>query len=201
MPEGEDGEEPSSLRGDMMLETERLLIRRFKGGDWHDLHEYLSDPEVVFYEPYCIYTPEESKSEALRRAGDTDFWAVALKDGGKVIGNLFLSKQDFDTWELGFVFNKRFQGRGYALESAAALIEHAFKKHEARRIIAMCNPDNEKSWRLLERLGLRREGHLKRNIYFKTDGKGQPVWHDTYLYGILADEWKQKAGARQNDER
>ncbi len=179
----------------MMLETQRLIIRRFKAGDWRDLHEYLSDPEVVFYEPYCVYTPEESKSEAIRRSRDLDFWAVALKNGGKVIGNLYLSKQEFDTYELGFVFNKRFQGQGYASESAGTLIEHVFNKYGARRIIAMCSPENEKSWRLIERLGLRREGHLKRNIYFKTDGKGRPIWLDTYLYGLLADEWKQRSGS------
>jgi RimJ/RimL family protein N-acetyltransferase len=173
----------------MMIETERLIIRRFLASDWQDLHEYLSDPDVVRFEPYCIFTMEESKSEAFRRSNDMDFWAVCLKEGGKVIGNLYLSKQDFETYELGFVFNKRFQGQGYAFESAKSMIEYAFNKYGARRIIAMCNPENERSWRLIERLGLRREGHLKRNIYFKTDSKGQPVWSDTYLYGILAEEY------------
>ena len=178
-----------------MLDTERLVIRRFQAGDWSDLNDYLSDPDVVFYEPYCIFTIEESKSEAIRRSHDTDFWAVCLKDGGKVIGNLYLSKQDFDTYELGFVFNKKYQGQGYALESAKALVNFTFSKLEARRIIAMCNPENKKSWRLIERLGLRREGHLKRNVFFKTDSQGQPVWVDTYLYGILYDEWKQANGS------
>jgi RimJ/RimL family protein N-acetyltransferase len=172
-----------------MIKTERLIIRRFRADDWQDLHEYLSDPDVVYYEPYCIYSQDESREEAARRAEDIDFWAVALKDGGKVIGNLYLGKQDFDTYELGFVFNKRYQGQGYAYESAKSLIEYTFN-NGARRIIAMCNPKNEKSWRLIERLGLRREGHLKRNIYFKSDGEGRPIWVDTYLYGILADEWK-----------
>ncbi len=172
-----------------MIETMRLNIRQFSADDWSDLHEYLSDPDVVFYEPYGAYTPEESKAEAIRRSNDMDFFAVCLKEGGKVIGNLYLSKQDYDTFELGFVFNKGFQGQGYAFESARAIIEHAFNKCGAWRVIAMCNPENEKSWRLIERLGLRREGHLKRNIYFKTDGTGQPIWVDSYLYGILAEEW------------
>lgn len=173
-----------------MIETDRLVIRRFCAEDCYDLHEYLSDPDVVFYEPYCVFTLEESKSEAVRRSHDTDFWAVCLKEGGKLIGNLYLSKQDFDTFELGFVFSKHYQGQGYAFESAGALINDTFLNQEARRIIAMCNPENEKSWHLIERLGLRREGCLKRNIYFKTDSKGQPIWVDTYLYGILRDEWK-----------
>ena len=75
-------------------------------------------------------------------------------------------------------------------ESAAALMEHAFAKQGARRIIAMASPVNTKSWRVLERLGMRREGHLKRNVFFKTDTEGRPVWLDTYMYAILEDEWR-----------
>jgi ribosomal-protein-alanine N-acetyltransferase len=177
------------------IETPRLILRRFRSSDWTDLHEYLSDPDVVFYEPYCVFSPEESRSEAVRRARDKDFWAVCLKDGGKLIGNLYLSKQDYDTYELGFVFNKRYQGRGYAFESAGALIDYAFDTLKARRLISMCNPDNRKSWRLLERLGLRREGHLKRNVYFKTDERGSPLWLDTFMYGLLAEEWARRRPA------
>lgn len=177
-----------------MIETEKLVIRRFIAGDWLDLHEYLSDPDVVLYEPYCVFTVEECQSEAIRRSNDVNFLAVCLKEGGKLIGNLYLAKQDFDTYELGFVFNKKYQGQGYANESASAVIEYAFNTLNARRIIAMCNPENEKSWRLIERLGLRREGHLKRNIFFKNDANGQPLWVDTYLYGLLYNEWKQGAG-------
>ena len=54
----------------------------------------------------------------------------------------------------------------------------------------MCNPLNKPSWKLLERLGFRREGHLIKNIYFKKDSLGDPIWSDTYEYGILAEEWK-----------
>jgi RimJ/RimL family protein N-acetyltransferase len=41
----------------------------------------------------------------------------------------------------------------------------------------------------LERLKMRREGHLRTNIYFKLDDQGQPIWNDTYEYAILKDEW------------
>lgn len=172
------------------LETERLILRRFRAGDWKDLHEYLSDPEVVQYEPYCVFSLEESKSEAIRRARDGEFWAVCLRDGGKLIGNLYLGKQEYGTYELGYVFNKKYQGQGFVTESAGALLDHAFSCLRARRIIALCNPDNAKSWRVLERLGMRREGHLKQNIYFKTDPSGQPEWVDTFIYAVLADEWR-----------
>jgi RimJ/RimL family protein N-acetyltransferase len=171
------------------METRRLFIRRFLPDDWQDLFEYLSQEDVVKYEPYDVFTEEASKQEADRRAGDDSFWAVCLKDCGKLIGNIYLSKRDFDTWELGYVFNKNYQGNGYATEAAKALVDDVFRNQNARRVVAMCNPLNESSWKLLERLGLRREGHLHRNIFFKKDKEGKPIWADTYEYGILADEW------------
>ncbi len=172
------------------METQRLMIRRFRSDDWHDLHEYLSQAEVVKYEPYDLFTEEQSRQEATRRSTDDSFWAVCLKNTGKLIGNVYLAKQDFDTWELGYVFNVNYQGNGYATEAARALIEDLFKIHNARRVIAMCNPLNVLSWKLLERLGFRREGNLIQNIFFKKDNTGQPIWSDTYEYAILSIEWQ-----------
>jgi len=171
-----------------VLKTERLIIRPFTPGDWRDLHAYLSREDVVKYEPYGVFSEEASKAEARRRSEDKHFHAVCLKDGGKLIGNVYLAEQDFGTWELGFVFNADYHGKGYATEAAAAVIDNAVK-NGARRITAQCNPLNEPSRRLLERLGMVREGCLRQNIYFKTDTAGRPVWQDTYIYGILAGEW------------
>lgn len=71
------------------METGRLLLRRFTLDDWRDLHEYLSQESVVKYEPYEVFTEDASKQEAIRRTENTGFWAVCLKDNGKVIGNIF----------------------------------------------------------------------------------------------------------------
>jgi len=172
-----------------VIETQRLMVRRFTSEDWKDLYEYLSDPKVVLYEPYEVFTEDGCKSEAIRRSKDDSFWAVCLKENKKLIGNIYLSKQDFDTWELGYVFNSNYQENGYATESTRAVVNYAIKQCNAWRIIAKCNPDNEKSWRLLERLNMRREGHLKQNIYFMTDDNDLPIWQDTYEYGILSSEW------------
>jgi RimJ/RimL family protein N-acetyltransferase len=172
-----------------MIETKRLIIRPFLPEDSDDLFEYLSDPQVVLYEPYEVYSKEDCKKEALRRSTNSAFLAVCLKETQKLIGNIYLSKQKFDAWELGYVFNSNYQGCGYATESAAAVVDNAIKKLNARRIVAMCNSQNTKSWKLLERLGMRREGHLKQNLYFKTDENNNPIWVDTYEYGILSAEW------------
>ncbi len=171
------------------METERLIIRRFTPDDWKDLFEYLSQENVVKYEPYNVYSVEASKQEAISRSENEAFWAVCLKRTKKLIGNIYLAKQDFDTWGLGYVFNENYHGYGYAEESATFLVEYIFKNKGARRVVAMCNPLNKPSWRLLERIGMRREGHLVQNIYFKFDCESNPVWADTYEYGILASEW------------
>ena len=68
------------------IETRRLTLRRFAAGDWPDLYEYLSQPETVRYEPYDPFDETQARAEAARRAGDEAFWAVCLRETGKVIG-------------------------------------------------------------------------------------------------------------------
>jgi len=173
-----------------MLNTARLILRPFSASDGNDLHEYLSDPEVVKFEPYRPLTLEECHQEAERRAHDDAFIAVCLKGSGKLIGNIYFDRREYDAWELGFVFNSAYQGKGYAYESAREVLHNAFSVLGIRRVVAQCNPQNERSWRLLERLGLRREGHLKQNVFFWKDELGRPLWKDTYEYAILSEEWK-----------
>ncbi len=177
----------------MILETNRLILREFYSSDWRDLHEYLSKESVVKYEPYDIYDEEGSKEEALYRSTAQCFWAVVLKGNNKVIGNIYFENQEpeeFGTWEIGYVFNPEYWGKGYATESCQKILSYGFKELKARRIIAMCNPKNQPSWRLLEGLNMRREGHLRKNIFFKKDEGGNPIWNDTYEYGILAEEYE-----------
>jgi RimJ/RimL family protein N-acetyltransferase len=174
------------------METERLILRRFSNEDWKDLYEYLSQEQVVQYEPYNIFSEEECREEAEKRAEQECFWAVCLKENGKLIGNLYFSQQEpkeYLTWEIGYVFNPLYSGKGYATESCKKILEYGFEQLHTRRVVGMCNPVNISSWKLLERLKMRREGHLIKNIYFKFNEQGEPIWNDTYEYAILRDEW------------
>ncbi len=173
-----------------MINTMRLNIRKFLQTDWQDLYEYLSQAEVVKYEPYDPFTKEQAKQEAVRRSNNPDFWAVCLQDTGKLIGNVYLAKQEFDTWELGYVFNQSYQNKGYATEAVRALLDEVFINQNAHRVIAMCNPLNTSSWKLLERLNMRKEAHMIRNIWFFKDEDNNPIWQDTYQYAVLKEEWK-----------
>lgn len=173
------------------METARLIIRPFTPADAPDLHAYLSREQVVRYEPYPPFTREQAEEEAIRRANDPSFLAVVLKETGRVIGNVWFAPGEWETWELGYVFHDDYWGRGYASEACHAVLKDAFARG-IRRVIAMCNPENTASWRLLERLGMRREGHLKQNIWFFRDEKGMPIWQDTYEYAILREEFTKK---------
>jgi RimJ/RimL family protein N-acetyltransferase len=172
------------------LTTDRLLIRRFLASDGPGLHGYLSRPEAVRFEPYPVQTLVECEDMAAKRAENPDFWAVCLPDG-ELVGNLYLHREQpeaWRTWELGYVFHPDHWGKGYATESAAALLTACFEQWGAHRVIARCDPRNPASWRLLERLGFRREGRLVQNASFATDERGEPVWKDTFLYAALASD-------------
>ncbi len=168
----------------MIADTERLILRRYTERDFDDLFEYLSDAEVVKFEPYKAMTAEETRENLKWRIETDEMIAVELKENHKMIGNIYFGKRDFNSREIGFVFNRNFWGKGYAKESCRAIIELAFQSG-VHRIFAECDPENQNSWRLLESLGFEREAHLKQNVYFWTDEQGNPLWKDTYIYSML----------------
>ena len=170
----------------IITETERLILRRYKKEDLQDLFEYLSDEEVVKYEPYKPLTFDETRENLAWRIGTGEMIAVELKHSHKMIGNVYLGKRDFEALEIGYVFNRNYWGHGYAAESCRALIGLAFS-NGVHRIYAQCDPDNESSWKLLEALGFWREAHFRKNVYFRRDENEKAIWKDTYVYARLND--------------
>lgn len=169
----------------MILETERLILRRYTEDDLIDLYEYLSDDEVVRFEPYKAMSLEETRDNLEWRIGTDEMIAVELKSEHKMIGNIYLGKRDFNSLEIGYVFNRKYWGKGYAKEGCEAIINRSFE-NGIHRIFAECDPENTSSRGLLEALGFDREAHLKKNVYFRTNEQGEPIWKDTYIYGKLA---------------
>jgi RimJ/RimL family protein N-acetyltransferase len=173
------------------LETARLIIRNFQEDDWKDLHAYLSLPETYIYEPGEPISVDQAKGLAEDRSKGDAFLAVILKAENKMIGHLYfdlMEPQDFLTWELGFIFNPEFQNRGYCTEASRRVIEYGFGELAAHRIAAFCDPRNHASSRVLEKIGMRREGHFRKKAFFRRDANGTPLWHDAYAYGIVEDE-------------
>lgn len=171
----------------VIAETERLILRRYTENDLQDLFEYLSNPDVVAFEPYQPMNMEEVKDNLKWRISTDEMIAVELKATNKMIGNVYLGKREFDSLEIGFVFNNDYWKKGYARESCEKLIELAFQ-NKIHRVYAECDPGNANSWGLLEKMGFLREGLLRKNVYFWKDENDQPIWKDTYIYARLNDK-------------
>ncbi|WP_374454522.1 GNAT family N-acetyltransferase [Nocardioides sp.] len=120
---------------------------------------------------------------------------LVVERDGDVIGDLMLRVED--AWaqaevlgdaagvqaELGWAFHPDHGGRGHATEAVRALLRIAFDDLGLRRVTATCFADNEASWRLMERVGMRREVHAVREALHRSHG-----WVDAYGYALLADE-------------
>jgi len=173
-----------------MIQTKRLLIRRFNENDADDLLEYLAKPRVDCFVPDKITTREEAVAEAKKRAVDDVFYAVELVSEKKLIGNLYLLKGDYGKYDIGWNFNEKYEGKGYAYESSKALMDYAFDVLNARRIVAYTADYNVRSNRLLEKLGMRKEGHFIETISFVNNPDGSPKWESANFYAILSKERK-----------
>ncbi|MGN0401706.1 MAG: GNAT family N-acetyltransferase [Acetatifactor sp.] len=170
----------------MRIETERLVLRNYTDDDYNDLYEYLSDSEVVAFEPYKPMSESEVHENLAWRISTEEMIAVVEKKSGKMIGNIYLGNRDCGNKEIGYVFHRSFWGKGYATEACKAVISSAFSSG-THRIYAECDPNNSASWKLLERLGFVREAYFKQNVYFWKDENGKPIWKDTYVYSLLTN--------------
>lgn len=112
-------------------------------------------------------------------------FAIALKSADNLIGDCALKVDGGDArqTEIGFALSRAYQGQGYAVEAISRLLDHAFGKMDLHRVVAITDRRNEPSSRLLERLGMRREGSFVRNAWFKGE------WASEYLYAVLGEEW------------
>lgn len=177
------------------IETERLLLRELRPADEDDIHEYASDPEVV---RLMIWGPNsrEATREFLDRALQAQrHWpraevglAIELKSERRMIGSIGLRMKDGGnhTADFGYVLHRKYWSQGYMTESARAVLDAAFKQLKLHRVWAACDTRNHASYRVMERLGMRREGAFVKNAMEKGE------WRDTYLYAILAEEWETK---------
>ena len=173
------------------LESERLILRRFVDFDLIPFLAYLNDPLVARYQTWESYTPQQARDEIEQQrklAPDvTGQWftiAIELKETGALIGHLAIKTQeDKQQAEIGFTLAREYQGKGLAFEAVSRLLDYVFIDLEMHRVTAIADCENHPSVSLLDKLGMRREGHFIQNIWFK--GK----WGDEFLYAILRGEW------------
>jgi ribosomal-protein-alanine N-acetyltransferase len=174
------------------LETDRLRLRAFTSDDWRGLQAYVADDEVMRYDRPWPKSDGELREAATYLAEHTGYWAVCLRATGQLIGHVTCTESEphaFRNWDLGFGFNPEFQHQGYALEAADRVLRFVFEEGGARRVVASCHPKNAPAWRLLERLGMRREAHHVQPGFLRRTAEDEPIWTDAYEYALLAEEW------------
>jgi len=174
------------------LMTERLLLRELALDDWSALHEVESRPEVARYQSFEPRTVAESRAYvaqsyngAKQDPRETYDLAVILTSDDRLIGRCGLGITDPGQIEamLWYTMHPSYWGRGYATEAARAIVDFGFRELRLHRIWADCDPANDASIRVLEKLGMRREGHLRENAWIKG------AWVDSLIYAILDQEW------------
>lgn len=174
------------------IQGERVSLELLRPDDFDALYAIQSDPEVC---RYLLYEPRsaqrvrevlERDAAASRLAEPDDYLQPAVRDSsGGLIGTMYLrlaSVADRSA-EIGWLLDPRMQGKGYAREAAALVLDLAFGELGLHRVFAELDPRNAASVALCERLGMRHEAHLREHLWFKGD------WSDTGIYAILEQEW------------
>jgi RimJ/RimL family protein N-acetyltransferase len=149
--------------------TNRLCLRPPVLSDAESIHSaYATDPEVT---RYLIWQPHKHIEETnvfLRRCvegwltGSEFPWAITLKESGELIGMVGLRIREFKA-DLGYCLARKFWGKGFVTEAATPIARWALAQPEIYRVWAMCDVDNLASARVLEKLGMTREGIMRRS--------------------------------------
>lgn len=177
---------------DLRLETERLVLRRLVHADVPTALAHERDRAIMQW----IRDPEplpamQDRIQAMLGAwtGADGEWltlAVAPKDTDAMAGIVVcrVTQAPNEAMELGYRLHPSVHRRGYAFEACSRLLDHLFGAVLVHKVIAHCVVDNEPSWRLMEKLGMRREGVFA--DYTRLGG----AWRDACFYGLLASKWR-----------
>ena len=176
------------------LETERLLLRPYTGGDFEALYAMRSDSEVARYLYWDPQTEDDVRqtlakkiaSLSIRAEGDVLALAAEHRSTGDLVADVILHwmSREHGLAEIGYVVHPDHAGRGYATEAARPLLAVAFDVLRLHRVIGRVEARNVGSARVLEKLGMRREAHFVENEFVKDE------WQSELVYAILDREWR-----------
>ena len=168
------------------LRTERLLLRPYRLDDVEDVLAYATDPKWSRYlevpSPYTRRDAEEFVAKSLLADPRTNpTWAIVYED--HAVGNIDLRVRSHGVAEMGYSIARPLWGQSLVAEAASAVVAHGFEQLVLARVQAFADIRNKGSWRVMEKLGMKREGLLRSNRLIhdeRTDG---------VIYAILAEEW------------
>lgn len=174
------------------LSSRRLSLRDYTLADIPSVYAYVQDK--AYWQYQRAEPPTSAQIEALLQLVIQDqgsptrlmyFLAAVRKDTGEVIGEAVLKVLNpaERQGEIGFGVAPKFWKQGYGTEIGAAVLDAAFQHFKLHRVAAICTPDNKGSIRILQKLGMAREG-LLRDVHY---GRGK--WWSTVIYSMLDQEY------------
>jgi len=178
-----------------MLKGKRVILRRVRDGDWPDIERWAEEPDALFgaYQRFQVDLLGELK-EGYEKTGllsrDSAIMIVELVENKQAIGvvrhrPLGLPDEDLPVPEIGFAIAEAgARGKGYAKEAVALLVRYLYDSTRTVRVMAVTSSENVPSQRVLEAVGFRREGVLRRAMY--RAGR----WSDAFIYGLLREEFR-----------
>jgi RimJ/RimL family protein N-acetyltransferase len=174
-----------NMPGAPFLRGSRLELRTVTPDDYEFLHEHGNDPAIREGAPAPTPVSEADLAEFVE-TDDRSVQFLPCYDQTPV-GFVFLFDIDSnrDHAEIGCWIVPDEQGNGYATEATDLCLEHAFEDRGLHKILARVFEHNEASMSVLETLGFQQEGCLREHDYVRGECR------DTYLFGLLADEWEQ----------
>ena len=190
-PEWEEMQKPVKTQK-LTLDTPRLTLRPACIGDFEAVHAYAGSPENTRYMAWGTndekttreYLVNCEKAWSCEKITDYDF-VMVRKETGEVIGGCGLSLEDEERQaNLGWILHRDYWKQGYTPEAAQAMVDYAFGVLGVHRVYATCDGENYGSYRVMEKIGMRREAEFRKARLCHGE------WHDEYKYGMLKEEWE-----------
>ncbi|MDP2270195.1 MAG: GNAT family protein [Archangium sp.] len=174
------------------LATKRLVLRELRADDWVEAQRLDRDPRVVRFQSNDVLDEAGTKqyletSIAAQAASPRLVYdlAICLPDDDRFLGRagFKIERPEHREAQLWFTLRHDLWGKGFASEVLPALLDFAFDELKLHRVYGDCDPRNVGSARVMERAGMRREGHLRENWWLKGE------WCDSLLFAVLNQEW------------
>gem|GEM_PF-1271698 len=174
------------------IETENLVLRRFKDTDADEFYSYRTNPEIRRYqgEGWCDCTYEKAEKfiqeQKIIEPGTPKKWfhvAIELKSNGDLIGDLGIYTSSFNKTQIRIVISPDYQDEGYAVEAIEAALDYTFKELDIDEVIAITDIRNSQSVNLLQKLNFQKHGN------FVNTGDGEGIFTSEHLFVMPKEEW------------
>lgn len=189
----EDQKRLSQYLKQSLLHSEHLYLRECRFEDWKRVHAYSQLPIVSQYQTWGTQTELDSQAyvtqiieAATQQPRSRYAFAIINNKTSQLIGmaELNIRDQRNKVGEVAYVVHPDFWGRGFASDAANQIISYGFLEHKLHRIFASCDPRNKGSERVMQKLGMKKEGQLRENL------KLEDSWRDSLIYSVLEHEFK-----------